>query len=280
MTSFNFNAKTVLASLFLACGTPNMQIAIPDRFKEQAIQYPVKITGTGEGRKPVQVGPYSTSRIKRGLITTRGRYNRNEQSLLQENLLNLFQIELSSLRSVQRDKFEFSFSDRKQTVQVLAQEQEISEGARFQSNTRWVSEMYREQSFQYAFSARFIPQNPNHGEPWNLVLYSNYDWSIQQPFRAADFNEGGLLVAAGDTLTIKTVRVQRVIDKHGQEHAMPFAIPFAYEFRIGDEVCAIIDTWGKNLWLYKELDESTRSAIAAATTAILLRRIQNRVGAG
>ncbi|MCG7750749.1 hypothetical protein [Flavihumibacter cheonanensis] len=270
----------VLASLFLACGTPNMQIAIPDRFKEQAIQYPVKIAGTGEGRKPVRLGPYSTSRIKRGLLTTRGRYNRNEQSLLQENLLNLFQIELGSLRSVQRDKFEFSFTDGKQAVQVLAQEQEISEGARFQSNTRWVSEVYREQSFQYAFSARFIPQNPNQGEPWNLVMYSNYDWSIQQPFQAADFNEGGLLVTAGDTLTIKTVRVQRVIDKHGQEHAMPFAIPFAYEFRIGDEVCAIIDTWGKNLWLYKELDESTRSAIAAATTAILSRRIQNRVGAG
>ncbi|MBL7769326.1 MAG: hypothetical protein JNK20_10140 [Flavipsychrobacter sp.] len=181
---------------------------------------------------------------------------------------------------MQRDKFEYSFTDGKQSVQVFAQEQEISEGARFASNTRWVSEVYREQAFQYAFSARFIPQNTAEREEWNLVMYSNHDWSVKQPFQAADFNEGGLLVAAGDTLTIKTVRVQRVIDTHGQEHAMPFAIPFAYEFRIGDEVCAIIDTWGKNLWLYKELDESTRSAIAAATTAILSRRIQNRVGAG
>lgn len=270
----------ILSSSLLACGSTNMQIAIPDRFKEQAIQYPVKIAGTGEGRKPVQVGPYSTSRIKRGLLTTRGRYNRDQQSLLQENLLNLFQIELGSLRTVQRDRFEFIFQDGSQSIQVLAQEQEISEGARFQSNTRWVSEVYREQVFQYAFAARFIPQNNSARGEWNLVLYSNYDWSIQQPFRAADFNEGGLLVSSGDTLTIKTVRVQRVIDKQGQEHAMPFAIPFAYEFRIGEEVCAIIDTWGKNLWLYKELDETTRSAIAAATTAILSRRIQNRVGAG
>jgi len=54
-------------------------------------------------------------------------------------------------------------------------------------------------------------------------------------------------------------------------------MPTGYELLVDNNVIAMIDLWGKVMWMNSKLSEQTKMAIAAASSAILLRRIHNKI---
>lgn len=271
---------TFAVSIFLtSCTIVKLQIAVPEKFKEQAEMLPIKVAGLGNTRKPVSFGKFTTSRIKRGWNFKTGLYDRNTNVTTEERLLRAFNIQRGSMTSTQKHRFQFTFHDGNQVAQVYALEREVREGTQITRNSRWLSDIYQDKNMQYSFSVLIIPQSLHQKEPWNFVMYSSFDWTQRK--KLFDFNaikEGGMLTRGSDTIVIKTVRIEKTITDKGTEHAMPFALPMAYEMRIDDAVCAIIDPMGRILWLYRDLDDELKFAIAAVTSSLLTRRIQNKLG--
>lgn len=265
-----------IASLLAGCKTANFQIQVPQKFKEQAEKYPVTGMSRGNQKKPINIQSFTTSKIKRGWNITTGRVDRNTSFSPEERLLRALNVNRLNMTTTQKDRFSFSISNGQQQAQVAAMEQEITEGVHVTSNRQWLNEWFIGKSFQYSFSAIIVPTSSSTNE-WQLSLYSMSNPGKKQSLlEKMDIQEGGFLIVGQDTISIKTIKIQQVVDQTGKEHMMPFAIPFAYEMRIGDAVCAIIDTWGKILWIYKDLDETLKLAITSSTAAILLRRIHYR----
>jgi len=266
-----------LAMLLIGCKTANFQIQVPQKFKEQADPYPVIGLSRGIGKKPIRIQEFTTSKIKRGWNIITGRPDRRTSDSPEERLLRAFNIQRLNMTTTQKDRFSFSIGRGQQEAQVVAVEQEIVEGVHVNTNQRWLSEWFMGKSFQYSFSAIILPSTNSTNVEWRLSMYSMSNPGKKQSLlEKMDIQEGGFLIVGLDTISIKTIKIQQVVDQTGKEHIMPFAVPFAYEMRIGDEVCAIIDTWGKILWMYKEADETLKFAITSATAAILLRRIHYR----
>ena len=263
-------------TIWVGCKTATFQIQVPQKFKEQAEKYPVVGMKRGNQKKPISIQSFTTSKIKRGWNITTGRVDRNTIFSPEERLLRAFNINRLNITTTQKDRFSFNISDGQQQAQVAAVEQEITEGVHVATNRQWLSEWFIGKNFKYSFSAIILPTSTPTAE-WQLSLYSMNNPSKKQSLlEKMDIQEGGFLIVGQDTISIKTIKIQQVVDQTGKEHTMPFAIPFAYEMRIADEVCAIIDTWGKILWIYKDLDEPLKLAITSSTAAILLRRIHYR----
>jgi hypothetical protein len=281
MRFFYLAGISITTGILFSCKTPKMYMAIPDRFKEQADRMPVNGIGNGTGRKEISFGSYKTSRIKRGWNFTTSREDRNTNVTTEERLLRVFKVEKKSITSTQKDKFSFTILDGNNSAQVYALERKVAEETRVTTNNRWLSEFSDPKKFQYSFSAVILPQSVTQPQTWSLLLYSSHENKPgQKPFQMPDIQEGGILASEKDTIAIKMINVQNMINDKGAEVRFPFPMPMAYEFRIDDGVSAILDTWGKVIWIYKELDEQTKFVIAAASSAILLRRIQNSVGLG
>ncbi|HET9056708.1 MAG TPA: hypothetical protein VFN30_07665 [Chitinophagaceae bacterium] len=268
----------LLTTLLLAssCSPVKLQMAIPDRFKEQAEKLPVVGIGNGSNKKPLSFGRYKTSAIKRGWNVSSGRYDRNTKVTLEDRLLKAFNIDRASITKTQKSKFQFSIVDGNHVADVYAMERKVSEETTVHANNKWqwLGEFNIPQKYQYSFSAVILPQTIAKPDVWNLYLYSNYEKKAKTKlFEMPDIEGGGMLIGGNDTIVIRTIKVQKFETDKGKEAEAPFAIPSAYEMRIDDGVCAIIDTWGKILWLYQGLDEQTKLVIASAASAILLGRL-------
>ncbi|HLP37039.1 hypothetical protein [Lacibacter sp.] len=256
-----------------------LQIAIPEKFREQAQMLPIKVAGVGQTRKPVKFGKFTTSRIKRGWNFKTGSSDRNTTVTSEERLLRAFNIQKTAMTTSQKHRFQFTIRDGNRIAQVYALEREVREGTQISRNSRWLSDIYQDKNMQYSFSAFIIPQALNQQEPWNFVMYSSFDWTQRKNlFEVNDIKEGGMLTRGSDTVIIKTVKINKTVSPKGIEHSLPFALPMAYEMRVENNVCAIIDPMGRILWLYRELDEDMKLAVAAVTSALLTRRIQNKLG--
>lgn len=278
-----FNTKTLLffsgiLMLVSSCTPIRLQVAVPDKFKEQADKLPVEVAGLGQGRKPVRFGPYSTSRIKRGWNITTGRYDRNTQLTSAERLLRAFNAEWGAMTTTQRHRFRFTIRDGQQAADVYALEREQREGSQIIRNSRWLSDLYVGKKVQYSFSAIIIPKSVSNPDPWNFFMYSTFDWTKQRGNPFADIKEGGMLTRGTDTVFIQTIKVDKTVSQKGVEHTIPFALPMAYEMRIDNDVCAVIDPLGRVFWLYRELDEPLKLAVSAVAAALVSRRVQTKLG--
>lgn len=272
-------AALAVFALLSSCTTMRLQVAIPESFKEQAEMLPINVASLGQTRKPVRFGRYITSPIQRGWNLKTGRYDRNTNVTAEERLLRAFQIQKGTFTTKQKHRFRFTIGDSNRTAQVYALEQEVREGTQITRNSSWLSDVYQDKNMQYSFSALIIPQTAEQQEPWNFVMYTGFDWTQRKKlFEFNDIKEGGMLTRGSDTIFIKTVKINKTVTSKGTEHTMPFALPLAYEMRIDDTVCAIIDPMGRVLWLYKELNAEMKLAVAAVTAALLTRRIQNKLG--
>ena len=254
-------------------------MSVPEKFQEQAERLPVSgIVNDGAGRKPLSFGSYKTSKIKRGWNVTTGRPDRNTRVTREERLMRAFNIGTMNTTSTQKARFNFTITDGNLAAEVFGLERRTKAETRFQNLRNGSFGDFNinsiEKNFQYSFSAIIDVQSISNGGTWNLILYSSFDHTKKKKlFEREDIREEGILAREKDTITIKAIFIQTFVTDKGEERSLPFPIPSAYELRTEDGVCAIIDTWGKILWMYRELDNSAKLAIAAAASAILLRRV-------
>ncbi len=276
--------KKILFTSFISicltsCTIVKLQIAVPEKFKDQADSLPIKVAGLGQTKKPVSFGTFTTSRIKRGWNFKTSRYNSNSFVTTEDRILRTFNIQRSDFLTTQKHRFQFIIRDAQRAASVYAMEHEVREGTQLLRNSRWLSELNQEKNIQYSFSAVILPQSETQQEPWIFSMYSGFDWTQRKKlFELNELKEEGMLTKGRDTIFIKTIKTDKINTDKGTQHSIPFALPLAYEMRIDDSVCAIIDPMGRILWLYRELDDERKFAIAAVTSALLTRRIQNKLG--
>ena len=84
-----------------------------------------------------------------------------------------------------------------------------------------------------------------------------------------------MLTNEKDTIIIKSFYSNDLANEKGAIKNLPFKIPAGFELFIDDQRVGIIDYLGKILWINKNVDDQSRFAIAAASSAIIFRRIQN-----
>jgi hypothetical protein len=267
-----------------SCGMPRMQMAVPSKFQEQADKMAVNgITQNGRVKRQLGFGNYQTSKVKRGWLLTSSREDRNTRVTTEERVLRAFNIDRRNFTANQRDKFKFTIRDGNKVAEVFAMERKLREETRAGFNSRWFSEISIGKNFQYSFSVVIVPLSNTTNEPWNLFIYSSHEYRPRTKtfeLQLPDIQEEGILTNKKDTITIKLLSIQSFVNEKGREVKLLFPLPSAYELRLDGGVTAIIDTWGKIVWMYNGLDQETKLVIAAVSSAIFFRRIHERVGMG
>jgi hypothetical protein len=275
---------TIISGLLFSCNMPRMQMTVPSKFKEQADKMSVNgITQNGRVKRQLSFGKFQTSKVRRGWLLTSSREDRNTRVTTEERVLRAFNMDRRSFTANQRDKFKFTIKDGNNVAEVFAMEHKVTEQTRTGTNGRWFSEVSIGKNFQYSFSVVVVPLSNTTNEPWNLFIYSSHEYRPRKKIvelQLPDIQEEGILTNKKDTITIKLLSIQSFVNENGKEVKLLFPLPSAYELRLDGGVTAIIDTWGKIVWMYNGLDAEIKLVIAAASSAIFFRRIHERVGMG
>lgn len=260
----------------LSCSTSKLFLVIPDQFEAEAEKMQIEGLGNGNGKKSISFGNYTTSQINRGWNVNTSKEDRNTNVEIEERLLRAFNINKKNITSTQKDQFNFTIKNSTNSAQVFALERKISEETRITTNNRWLSDFNKTKNFQYSFSAVIYSKVENSTSTWNLLLYSNLvNKTSNSLFDRYDTEEEGFLTNDTDTIIIKSFKSKNLANEKGEIKNLPFIIPTGYELLFNDQRIGMIDFLGKIIWMNKKLDEQTRIAIAAGSSAILLRRIQN-----
>ena len=273
--------KTTLALLLLvllaigqtSCRSAKPVMAIPDQFAKEATKLSIPENNTG--RKPLQLGDYNTSKVKRGWNMTSSQFDKDQHVTMETRVLRLMGIREEHFTTKEKDKFQFTLQHQSALAEIYALERKVTASTRWTTYNKWLSEYTSLKNAEYLFSAAIITSADTAKGKWELEIYGHQDPSKKSGnmIERLEWEEGGFVTNGIDTMIIRSVKIDKVISPNGQQSTMPFAVFKAYEFRSGDAVAAIVDTFGNNIWLYNGLDDQTRLIITSCSIAILMRRI-------
>ena len=272
------NSTLVLLALFAtgqictSCRSAKPVMAMPDQFTKEATKLSIPENTTG--RKPLQLGDYNTSKVHRGWNLTSSQFDRDLHVTIEERVLRLMGIKKEHITEKQKDKFQFTIQHQSSVAEVYALERKVTTSTRFKTYSKWLSEYTTLENAEYLFSAAIITSLDTAAGKWELEIYGHQDPSGKSGnmIERLAWEEGGFVTNGTDTMIIRSVKVDKVISPNGKQTTMPFAVFKAYEFRSGDAVAAIVDTFGNNIWIYNGLDDKTRLIITSCSIAILMRR--------
>jgi hypothetical protein len=267
--------KGLLAAAFclMGCGT-SMKLAVPEKFKQQAIMQHVD----GARGNKMSFAPYATSRIKRGVHVSYPGWGR---AFILENLL-LNRIGISKAGTVENEKtrFRYSLTDGRNTVQVYATERQVIKKDEYgltKTNSIF-NGLEVLQEHKYVFSA-LISADTTHGKRnWELVMTNIYDRAAtndKNPFAFAPLEDNGLATNGIDTILIKPLSIKKTELSNGKTGRLPFKMLSGYELSIDGGVVAIIDLIDRNVWFYNELSADDKLNISAITTALFARKVHD-----
>lgn len=265
----------LIALVFMACSTP--KLAVPEKFTAVAEKMPIKGVNNWVFSQKLSFGKYATSKVKRGWTSTRER----DYYTVEQRLMKVFAIDNFSSVSEQKNKYRYTVNDGKLEAQVYCQEKMMREELKIRTNTRLLGDLSRTQSSQYSFTAAILPMKDTADEPWQLVMFQNYDRSKDTARRLFDLpymEEEGFASNGKETITINPLRLSDVTMKSGKQAKYPVKILSGFELRIDDGVIAVIDQLSNTLWVYNELDEPTRLVVASICSALLLRNLEDTQG--
>jgi hypothetical protein len=267
----------LLAALLIitSCSTP--KLAVPEQFTSVAEKMHIKGLNGWMINQKLTFGIYQTSKVKRGWNTTTTRQHKNSNVTSDERIMKLFNVQNTNTTSNQKQKYQYSIEDGNQVAEVFCSERMSAEELKVFTNNRWLGDFSQTKNYQYSFTAAIAPLKINE-EPWQLVVYNNYDRTKDTAKRFFDLpyvEEEGFATNGKDTITVKPVRIKNVTSKDGKERQFPVKILGGYELRLDDGVIGVIDTMGHALWIYKELDKPTKLIVASICSALMLRKIQD-----
>lgn len=268
---------TILVFILLttACSTP--KLAIPEQFSAVATKMHIKGLNGWMINQHLTFGNYQTSKVKRGWNTKTTREDRKTDVTSEQRIMRAFNIQNANTTSNQKQKYQFSIEDGNQVAEVFCSERMTTEEWQVFSNNRWLGDFAQTNNYQYSFSAAILPMKANE-EPWQLVVYNNYDRKKDTARRFFDLpyvEEEGYATNGKERIDIKPLRLKNVTSKSGKERQFPVKILSGYELSIDGGVIGVIDAMGHHLWLYKELDEPTKLIVASICSALMLRKIQD-----
>lgn len=180
--------------------------------------------------------------------------------------------------SQEKGRYRYSIHDNSQAADVYAVEHYSRISLNIPTGTRVLGTISRTLQSAYNFTVAIMPANETETS-WKLVMQTGYDVKNDTARRIFDLpyqHESGILTNGKDSITIHPLRVNNMQDLKGRSGTYPVRILSGYELRIDDAVVAIIDRIHPTLWFYQDLEPATRFAIAAAGSAMLLRKMQDK----
>jgi hypothetical protein len=88
-------------------------------------------------------------------------------------------------------------------------------------------------------------------------------------------DDDGLATNGTDTIFIKSISTRETESPKGRKGRSPIALLAGYELSGAEGVIAIIDLISHDVWFYNELEAADRLTIAAISTAIFARRVND-----
>jgi hypothetical protein len=264
---------------FTACTA--VKLGIPEEFSSQATEMHVKGLNGFTINQKLTFGNYATSKIKNGWVRTQEKSDRVSEVSTEDRLLKVFNIDNSNKTTSSNTKYQYSLYGDGLESKIFCIEKKSSEDLDIKTSIKWLSDISSTRNYQYSFSAAILPLIPDYDEPWQVVLYNNYDAKKDTAKRFFDLpyvEEEGYATNGKETITIRTIRTKKVTTQKGRSVNMPVKMPAGYELRIDDGVVGIIDTYENNVWVYNDLDKQTKFMLASISSAILLRKLESTEG--
>jgi hypothetical protein len=257
----------------LSCSV-SLKLALPTVFKEQSTMLHVN----GARKNTMSFGNFTSSKIKRGLHITYPGYGRG--FLLQNLLFNHFGLQKEELIKNEKARFKFSLSDEKTSVDVFAEETQVTRNFHYQiGESNNIFQNYdRLQEYRYVFSAVIGNAGLSGGKNWEMLMTNIYDRrkdTVNSIFTLVKPDDSGLATNGQDTIFIKALIIQKTESTNGKTGWLPVKLVSGYELSTSDGVVAVVDVIDKNIWFYNELDNDTRLTAAAIATAIFARRVND-----
>jgi hypothetical protein len=257
---------------FLASCSTSIKLAIPEKFKEEAMMLEVK----GSRKRKMSFGDYSTSKIKRGVNIS---YPGWGKWFVLENLfLQKVGVQINETVQKRKHNFKYTLTNGKKEISVYAKEREMTKTMEYSFGKvlEPVATISRMKNFQYVFSAVINTDSANNN--WELLMTNMIDNSkdiAKSFFPIIKPDEAGFATNGTDTIIIRPLSLKDVETNTEKKAWLPFKVLSGYELSTKDGVIAIIDLIKANIWMYKELYENEKLIVAGISTAILGRRINN-----
>lgn len=267
-----------LACCLLGGCVSGFRMAVPDRITSQSTRLKVD----GSRSRHIKLGDFKTTRIKRGMRLAYPGWGRTY--FLDNLLLNRVGVNKSELVEKEKDRFRFSVAGSSGEAQVIAREfrlqRSLSLGLTNNSLLRnpIINSFQQLQEFDYIFSATITTDSTAANKTWELLMRSYYnrkDDTAKNLFTLIPQGDAGIASNGVDTLHIKPLMVQETVSRKGKPGKLPIKLVTGYELRIGEGIVAVIDALEKSVWVYNEVDNTTRTMIAAITSAIFARRVKD-----
>lgn len=252
------------------------QMTVPSRFAAEATE--MKVKGLNVFHRRISFGNYHTSKVKRGWGISSKRYDKKYKVTTEDRVAALFGLDRQRFTTHERSKFQYTLSDNNLVAEIFGLESSSGEELAIKTHNRWLGDTYRVLNSQYSFSAVILPQTAKEENPWQLIMYKNYDRNLDTARRIFDLpynEEGGFATNGKDTITIRHIYLKHFTSSSGREGTYPFKIPAGYELRIDDGVVGIVDTMFDSIWLYNDLDAETKLILSSISSSILLRRSES-----
>lgn len=270
--------KMILAASIVMAATActSIKLAIPTQFSSGATEMPVKGLNGWMINQKLTFGSFATTSIKKGWNVTSTKADKVSNVGTEERLLKVFKVNQQNNTINQRNKYQYSISDGTISTEIFCMEKMSTEELVVKTNNPILGDFTKTKNSQYSFSAAILPQSVYNDEPWQMIMYSIYDAAKDTAKRFWDVpykEEEGYATNGKETIVIRPLRIQTIVNKKGKEANFPVKIPTGYELRMDDGVVGIIDDFGKSIWIYNDLDAKTKLILASISSAIMLKKI-------
>jgi hypothetical protein len=259
--------------IFASCNS-SIKLSIPEAFKAEATQVHVQ----GARKNKMSFGEFTTSKIKRGVVLSYPGWGR---FFFLENLfLKKYGIQIDENVAKKKHRYRYTITNGKTNVEVFAKEKEITRKYEFDlpPTSGIFNKIEMLQQYQYVFSALISTDTTLEGNTWELLMTNIYDRkndAERKVFPIIRPDENGLASNGKDTIYIKPLNLKKTESPNGKEGFLPIKLLTGYELSNSEGVVGIIDLIDRNIWFYKELNESEKLTLAAIGSVILARRVSN-----
>ena len=261
-----------IATLYTSCKSISMNVGIPDKFAANATQ--MKISGLHGWRikRHLAFGNYQVSNVKTGWVYTTGTHDRNSGITTEERLLKVFNMSRDNATQNTRNKYQYTIQDGDGIAEVYCMEKTTKETM---STETPYGTFGKTKNYQYSFSAAILPQTIKD-EPWQMVFYNSYDSRKDTTHTFWDrpyIEHEGYVTNGAIRINIRPIITDKVVTNEGKELKTLAKVLMAYELNIDGGVIGIVDVFKDNIWIYNVLDKDMKLIIAAISSAILMRKL-------
>lgn len=252
-------------------------LTIPERFTQNATRTNVK----GLSKKHMGFGGYQTGKIKRRWDPSFSRRSGNlAQRYVENRLLRDFGITGNNIRKKQKGKFQYPFENEKYSAEIFGFEKKVTNHLSIRTNTDigFLNNLSFLKNYLYIFTVSIFPEAGKYNEPWKLFISNQYRAATDTSrkfLEEATGNENGYATNGKDSIYIRAIFAKKAISAKGKESKMLVKRLAGYELKWEGGLVCFIDAVKRDVWIYNDLADEEKFMLAAISSAILLRRVQD-----